>query len=107
MLQKPPVLICADGGLTGEYFENVWFFYTPVRTVVDPMINFTWGQGLITPSASDFVSIRWTGRVLPEFTETYTFFVSSDDGARLWVDRALLFDHWDTSFDVSLMFSHI
>jgi hypothetical protein len=68
-----------------------------VRTIVDPQINMTWGTGLITPAASDYVSVRWTGKAKPQFTETYTFFVSSDDGARLWVDNSLLIDRIDSS----------
>ena len=33
------VKLAKSGGLTGQYFENVWFFYTPVKTVVNPTIN--------------------------------------------------------------------
>lgn len=39
-------------------------------------------------------SVRWTGQVSPEFSETYTFATVSDDGARLWVDGKPLIDNW-------------
>ncbi len=81
------VMLLQKGGLTAYYFENIWFFYTPVLTVVDPQINHNWGNGLITPTASEYVSIRWKGRLKPQYSETFTFYVTSDDGAKLWVDN--------------------
>ncbi|CAM9504766.1 unnamed protein product, partial [Discosporangium mesarthrocarpum] len=38
---------------------------------------------------------RWKGYVQPAFTETYTFRVEVNDGARLWVGGELLFDNFD------------
>ena len=32
--------------------------------------------------------------MLPEFTQTYTFYTQNDDGAKLWVDGELLIDDW-------------
>jgi hypothetical protein len=81
------VMLLKEGGLTASYFENIWFFYTPVLTVVDPQINHNWGNGLITPTASEYISIRWEGRLKPQYSETFTFYVSSDDGSKLWVDN--------------------
>lgn len=39
-------------------------------------------------------SVRWTAQVEPKYSEEYTFHVSSNDGARLWVDGTLLIDNW-------------
>jgi hypothetical protein len=39
-------------------------------------------------------SARWTGYVLPRHTETYTFTLFSNDGARLGVDGARVVDNW-------------
>lgn len=86
----------AGGGLTGQYYENVWFFYTPVKTTVDPQINMDWGTGLITATASNYVSVRWMGKIKPLFSEIFTFFATTDDGARMWVDNVPLFDRWDS-----------
>ena len=52
-------LLAKSGGLTGSYFENVWFFYTPVQVTVDPQINMDWGLGRITPTGSNYIAIRW------------------------------------------------
>jgi len=42
----------------------------------------------------DAFSIRWTGSVQAEHTETYTFLPRTDDGVRLWVDGKLIVDGW-------------
>ena len=91
------VKLAKSGGLTGQYFENVWFFYTPVKTTVNPTIDLDWGLREVTDTGKDFVSIRWSGKVKPLYPETHTFFVSSDDGAKLWVDNVVLIDRWDSS----------
>jgi hypothetical protein len=84
------VKLAKSGGLTGQYFENVWFFYTPVKTTVTPTIKLDWGLGKVTDSAADYVSVRWQGKVKPLFAETHTFSLNSDDGAKLWVDNVVL-----------------
>ena len=38
--------------------------------------------------------MRWTGSVQPQFNETYTFYTTTDDGVRLWVNGQLLIDDW-------------
>jgi hypothetical protein len=58
-------------------------------------VDFDWG--FTAPDAgvnSEHFSVRWTGLVEPEFSETYTFYTNSDDGIRLWVNGELLVDHW-------------
>ena len=73
-------------GLRGEYFDNIDLTNSKLVRA-DPTVDFDWGAG--SPDASiqpDTFSVRWTGWVLPEFSETYTFFTNTDDGVRLWVD---------------------
>jgi hypothetical protein len=43
---------------------------------------------------SDYFAVRWTGQVQPVYSDIYTFYVSVDDGARLWVNGQLLIDEW-------------
>jgi hypothetical protein len=82
------------GGPKGEYFDNE-DFTKPVMTRIDPRVDFTWGLGSPHPTMDpDYFSVRWTGRVEPAFSETYSFHVVSDDGARLWVDGRLIIDDW-------------
>ena len=56
------VKLLREGGLVASYFENVCFFYTPVLVAVDPQINHDWVTGMLTPTATDYVSVRWQGR---------------------------------------------
>ena len=59
------------------------------------MVNFDWGTGSPDPSiGADTFSVRWTGQVQPQYSETYTFYTTSDDGVRLWVNGQLLVDNW-------------
>ncbi|MEY5026959.1 MAG: hypothetical protein RLZZ244_2487, partial [Verrucomicrobiota bacterium] len=81
-------------GLTGQYFGTSGLSGLRL-TRTDGSVNFRWGQG--SPDANVPVngfSARWTGRVLPRFSENYTFAVQSDDGVRLWVNGRLIIDQW-------------
>jgi hypothetical protein len=81
-------------GLTGAYFDNADF--TNLKLVrTDATVNFDWGGG--SPDASigaDTFSVRWTGKVQPLYTETYTFYTTSDDGVRLWVNGQQIINNW-------------
>ncbi|WP_375772824.1 PA14 domain-containing protein [Archangium gephyra] len=64
-------------------------------TRLDPQVNFDWAGGAPLPSmGADFFSVRWTGRVTPRYSETYTFHTITDDGVRLQVNGQLLIDKW-------------
>ncbi|MBB6428380.1 Ig-like domain-containing protein [Algisphaera agarilytica] len=79
-------------GLLGEYFDNQNFTNIALRRN-DPTINFNWGGGSPDPVlGADTFSIRWTGQVQAEFTETYTFRTVSDDGVRLKVNGQTVID---------------
>lgn len=63
----------------------------------DPDVNFNWGTAAPMPGINaDGFSVRWTGRITPKTTGTYTFYADTDDGVRLWVDDKLLVDNWVT-----------
>jgi hypothetical protein len=82
-------------GLQGEYFSNQNLTGSPVLTRTDPVVDFNWGTS--APHASvpaDNFSVRWSGKVQPQFTETYTFYTYNDDGARLWVNGVQLVNDW-------------
>ncbi len=81
-------------GLKGEYFSRRDL---RGRSVVrlDPRVDFNWGVYAPAPTLKrDDFSVRWEGLVEARHSETYTFSVRSDDGARLWVDGRLLIDFW-------------
>lgn len=84
----------APNGLTGQYYDTASFSSLKL-TRVDPTVNFSWGTS--APAAgmgADTFSVRWAGNVLPLSAETYTFYLQSDEGARLWVNGRLLVDDW-------------
>jgi len=81
-------------GLTGNYF-NGKNFETPRYSRKDATVNFNWANG--SPDASvniDQFSARWTGQIQPKYSETYTFYVTTDDGGRLWINNQLIIDKW-------------
>jgi hypothetical protein len=81
-------------GLTGEYYDAMDF--TDLKTArLDPRVNFDWGTG--SPDAAlsqDGFSVRWSGFIKPRHTETHTFYATSDDGVRLWVNGVQVIDSW-------------
>ena len=93
------VLQLESGGLNALYYDNQWLLEDPVVERVDPTINFNWGSDIITKYGRDFVSVRWWGKVRPDTTEPFTFYLSADDGARLWVDHELVIDMWENSIE--------
>ncbi len=81
-------------GLQGDYYDNIDFTNLTV-TRVDATVNFNWGNDSPDPLiGADTFSIRWTGQVQPQYSETYTFYTTTDDGVRLWVDNQLIIDKW-------------
>lgn len=40
------------------------------------------------------ISLRWSGKIIPDITGQVTFFTTTDDGVRLWVDGKLLINDW-------------
>ena len=83
------------GGIRGDYYRGM-NFENHMLTRIDTQINFNWGDpgGPDPVVGDDSFSARWTGEVEAAFTETYTFYTNTDDGARLWVDGQQLVDSW-------------
>ena len=81
-------------GLTGTYFPSADLSGAGiVRT--DSTVNFDWGQSSpVTGIPVDNFSVRWTGQVQAQFSETYTFSTMSDDGVRLWINGQQLINNW-------------
>jgi len=81
-------------GLQATYFSNMDLTGTEL-TRTDGQVNFNWGSGAPDPSIDpNTFSVRWTGQVKADYTETYTFYTRSDDGVRLWVNGTQLINNW-------------
>ena len=79
-------------GLTGQYYDTA-AFTTLKTTRTDVAVNFNFSSGIPAGTAitnADTFSIAWSGQIEPEFSGLYTFYVSADDGARLWVDDQMI-----------------
>lgn len=89
-------------GLLGEYFDGLTpGLAAPLLSRIDPGIAFDWGSGSPGPAVpNDYFSARWTGFITAAYSETYTFYVPSDNGVRLWINGQLVLDKW-TPLDIS------
>ena len=87
--------VAAANSFTGQYYAGT-NFGTLVTTRSEAEIDFDWGMG--APAAgvpTDGFSVRWTGTIVPEFSEDYTFVVDSDDGVRLLIDGVAVIDDFN------------
>lgn len=92
-----------QSGLTAEYFDSRNYRGDKRKIQrVDEVVDFDFAEG--SPGdgiGKDEFSIRWQGSVIAPETGDYEFIVSTDNGARLWVnDREnALIDAWVRSGD--------
>ena len=91
-------------GLAGDYYDLLTYATAtppdpfdgpPFASQIDPTINFNFGTGNIGPGNADYVDVRWHGQVQPFYSQTYTFYTTSDDGSRLWVNGQLVVNNWN------------
>jgi hypothetical protein len=83
----------AGTGLTGRYFAGG---HELRLTRTDPGIDFQWGEDAPDPALpADGFGVRWTGYLVPRFTESYTLHTLSDDGIRVRIDGRLVIDRFN------------
>src|SRR5262245_19711200 len=93
----PPMSPPGNGdGLRGTYYQGTQLMGTPLLARVDSTVNFNWAGGSPAPGVvpNDQFSVRWEGQVEARSDELYTFYVTHDDGARLWVNDQLIINNW-------------
>ncbi len=97
----------AGPGVEGAYYANPDLQGTPSFTRRDLRIDFDWGEvrpvggSTAEPYRSfprDGFSVRWSGQVIPRFSEAYTFLGEADDGVRIRA-RASGQSNWSTLVD--------
>ncbi|NEY35099.1 glycoside hydrolase family 2 [Streptomyces sp. PRKS01-65] len=92
-------------GLKGEYYTHsapgAFDFHELKATAFDPQLDFATLEPRLdfATGQSDDVSVRWTGRIVPEKTGPHTFSVIGDNGFRLWIGGELAVDHWVDDWD--------
>src|SRR5208282_1055502 len=76
-------------GLLGQYYTNSSTTYTNsanfnptnlLLTRIDPVVDFLWSNGMSPNLSNGNYTVRWTGQVQPQTSDTYIFDVNSDDG---------------------------
>lgn len=77
-------------GWVGSYYAAP-DFTTLAGTQTDSAItngnNGDWGAGSPDPLIfHNYFCCRWTGQMLPQYSETYTITVNADDTAKLWIN---------------------
>jgi len=81
--------------LKADYYDGI-SFNTFKETLNVSELNYSWGSGAPESNlvgTNDF-SIRFQGSVKAPQTGTYTFYTTSDDGVRLWVDGTRIINNW-------------
>jgi hypothetical protein len=102
----------AKCGVLGEYFANADLSGTPVFSRRDVRIDFDWGTLLpiggsrytkLRTFPRDNFSVRWTGQLIPRFSEGYVFKATCDEGVRVRIKAAgsatwnTIIDQWNAS----------
>lgn len=90
-------------GLRGEYFDRIdrsaseisdsWVADAERR---DEVVNFSFGSGSpgLAGVGNDDFSIRWTGQLLADETDSFRIHTITDDGVRVWLNDSLIIDRW-------------
>ena len=80
---------------TGVVFTNTDFATLPTLVRTDAVVNFNFGDAGPAPDiGTTNYAAKWTGSVQPQFSEPYTFYTTSDDGVRLFVNGQLIINDW-------------
>lgn len=87
-------------GLSGSFYNGT-NFNTLLSKRIDPVIDFPNSSKapMFGQTVGSF-SARWEGKIRPLYSETYTFKITHDNGARLWVNGVAILDHattWDNT----------
>lgn len=91
----------AGEGARGDYFykydaSSPDNFSAPAMSRMDSSVNFTWASTPPITSSSSF-GVRWTGRIVPQYSENYTFTTQAAGGVVLWVNGTKVIDHWGSA----------
>ncbi len=65
-----------------------------IREDVSPWINYVWWDNPAPGIPSEFYAIAWIGFLEIDKPGMYRFYVTTDDGSRLWVNDKLVIDAW-------------
>jgi hypothetical protein len=97
--QFPTVPPLETGGLSmvqGQYYGTT-NFSNLMDTRIDSSINFNWSNAPPFPNMNQTnFSVRWTGQIIPQYSEPYTFYTTSDDGIMVWINSTEVINDWNS-----------
>ena len=100
-----PTITANGTGLIGQYFSNSSVTFGSISnfnttnlflTRTDAVIDFTWTNGTSPNLSNGLYSVRWTGQVQPQYSETYFFVANTDDGVKLSINDQVIISKWVT-----------
>lgn len=88
-----------DPGLTAQYFAydsslalppDRASIFTPARLIegatrIEPGVDINYATHRPLAVPQEYFGVRYTGRIVPKYSESYRFCTRSDDGTRLWI----------------------
>ncbi|MFE3407629.1 PA14 domain-containing protein [Streptomyces mirabilis] len=92
-------------GLKGDYYTQsapgAFDFHELKATGFDPRLDFDDLEPRLrfATGQDNDVSVRWTGKLVPEKSGATTFSIIGDNGFRLWIDGRPVIDHWVDDWD--------
>jgi len=84
-------------GLRADYCDDAQVTHV-VATRVDPLPQWP-STALPAGVKPGTATVRWSGQLLPEFSELYTFTATTTGGVRLVIDGRTLIDAWTPAVD--------
>jgi hypothetical protein len=103
-----------DEGLRYFYYDGI-NFGTFKGTDIDTYTSHDWGNDTVSIKGNtwedqkDTLSIRWEGWVKNKGSGSHTFYVTTDDGSRLYVGGSIIIDKWfnqsATEYNANYLFS--
>jgi hypothetical protein len=76
------------------------FIWTMENNIAVPHAGFgnASGWGVLAwslPNYNRYFYVRWSGQIVPKYSQVYKFSTLTDDGVRLWISDKKLIDHWE------------
>lgn len=89
----PAQLVTSSYGLTGSYFSGKDFGKL-IGQRRDGQVDFNWPGAPLKGVPENGFSVRWSGQIYIDKSETYTFHTVTNDGVRLWVNGKQVINAW-------------
>lgn len=70
-------------------YNNAYWTAPATSSNLTLTFNYVWGLGYLTPSNFDYVSAKFKFRIRAPTTDTYTFYMISDDESSVFIDGVL------------------